>query len=225
MKKISNEKELFELFCNNDEHIDECQVPFIDLYRNEVWATNKYIAVAVKAELVSEKYQMRKISLPTLGTPCNIIVTLKAIKDALANLQMVQDEEIEDIECDECNGRGEVEFEYHDNQGLPHVVMADCPICFGTGYIDSTPKKTGKMSVAFGMPIKLGDAYFKGYRLNTLAQAMELIGLERLTMTHHGGDCIEKSGVCELQADGVKFLLAPVLVDDAPNVIEIEITK
>ena len=78
------------------------------------------------------------------------------------------------------------------------------------------------MAVDFYTPIKLGDAYFMGYRLNVLSQAMELIGLERLTMTHHGhGD--GKGKACELQADGIRFFLASVLVDDVHNVIEIEI--
>ena len=221
MKKISNEKKLFELFCDDDTCIDEYQEPFLRLGHNEVWAANRNMAVTVKAELVSEKYRKRKIKDPILGTPCNTIVTLKAIKDALAKLPMVEEEEIEDVECEECDGSGKVECEYHDNQGSTHEVMADCPICFGTGYVDGTPKKTGEMAVDFCTPIKLGDAYFMGYRLDVLAKAMELIGLERLTMTHHGhGD--EKGKACELQADGVRFLLAPVLVDDVPNMIEIE---
>lgn len=222
MKKISNEQKLFELFCDDDTCIDEYQEPFLDQYHNEVWTANKYMAVAVKAELVSEKYRMRKIKDPILGTPCNTIVTLTAIKDALSKLPMVEDEEIEDVECEECDGSGKVECEYHDNQGSTHEVVADCPICFGTGYVDGTPKKTGEMAVDFYTPIKLGDAYFMGYRLNVLSQAMELIGLERLTMTHHGhGD--GKGKACELQADGIRFFLASVLVDDVHNVIEIEI--
>ena len=60
MKKISNEQKLFELFCDDDTCIDEYQEPFLDQYHNEVWTANKYMAVAVKAELVSEKYRMRK---------------------------------------------------------------------------------------------------------------------------------------------------------------------
>ena len=222
MKKISNEKKLFELFCDDDTCIDEYQEPFLRLGHNEVWAANRYMAVVVKAELVSEKYRKRKIKGPILGTPCNTIVTLKAIKDALAKLPMVEEEEIEDVECGECDGSGKVECEYHDNQGSTHEVMADCPICFGTGYVDGTPKKTGEKVVDFRTPIKLGKAYFMGYRLDILAQAMELLGLETLTMTHHGGYGIGKGRACELQADGVRFFLAPVLVDDAPNVIEIE---
>ena len=103
--------------------------------------------------------------------------------------------------------------------------MADCPICFGTGYVDGAPKKTGEMTVDFCTPIKLGEAYFMGYRLDILAQAMELLGLETLTMTHHGGFGVGRAKACELQADGVRFLLAPMLVDDVPNMIEIEITK
>ena len=223
MKKISNEQKLFELFCNDDTCIDVYQEPFLRLGHNEVLAANKYMAVAVKAELVSEKYRKRKIKGPILGTPCNTIVTLKAIKGALAKLPMVEEEEIEDVDCDECDGSGEVECEYIDNNGVTHEVTADCPIRFGSGYVDGEPKKTGKMVVDFSTPIKLGEAYFMGYRLDILAQAMELLGLETLTMTHHGGFGVGRAKACELQADGVRFLLAPMLVEDIHNVIEIEV--
>nr|DAO79878.1 MAG TPA: Inhibitor of TRAP, regulated by-TRAP, AT, TRAP, tryptophan RNA-binding [Caudoviricetes sp.] len=223
MKKISNEQELFELFCNDDTCFGEYQEPFLEIVHNEVWAANRRMAVAVKAELVSGKYSKRETKDIDFGTPCNTIVTLKAIKGALAKLPMVEDEEIEDVDCDECDGSGEVECEYVDKGGATHEVTADCPICFGSGYVDGEPKKTGEMVVDFSTPIKLGEAYFMGYRLDILAQAMELLGLETLTMTHHGGFGVGRAKACELQADGVRFLLAPMLVDDVPNMIEIEI--
>ena len=92
----------------------------------------------------------------------------------------------------------------------------------------SATKKTGEMTVDFCIPIKLGDVYFMGYRLDVLAQAMELIGLERLTMTHHGGygfgEGMAWEGMaCELQADGVRFFLMPIFINDVPNLIEIEV--
>jgi len=225
MKKISNEKELFELFCDKDNCFGLYQEPFLDIDHNEVWAINGYKGVAVKAELVSGKYHKRKLTKNIgFGTPCNAKVTLKAIKDALAKLPMVEEEDMEDVDCDECDGSGEVECEYIDNNGVTHEVTADCPICFGSGYVGA-PKKTGKMIADFSTPIKLGEAYFMGYMLDILAQSMELLGLETLTMTHHGGFGVGRAKACELQADGVRFLLAPMLVDDVSNAIEIEITK
>lgn len=224
MKKISNEHELFDLFCNDDTCFGEYKEPFLELGHNEVWAIDGSKAVAVKAELVSEKHHKMKMTKNVdFGTPCNAKVTLKAIKGALAKLPMVEEEEIEDVDCDECDGSGEVECEYVDKGGATHDVTADCPICFGTGYVEGKPKKTGKMVADFSTPIKLGEAYFMGYRLDILAQAMELLELETLTMTHHGGYGVGYGKACELQADGIRFLLAPMLVDDAPNVIEIEI--
>lgn len=224
MKKISNEQKLFELFCDKGKCFNPYQEPFLELDHNEVWAIDGSKGVVVKAELVSRKYPERRIRDIEFGTPCNTIVTLKAIKDALAKLPMVEEEEIEDVDCGECDGSGEVECEYIDDNGVTHEVTTDCPICFGSGYVDGA-KKTGKMVVDFSTPIKLGEAYFMGYRLDILAQAMELLGLETLTMTHHGGFGVGRAKACEFQADGVRFLLAPVLVDDVSNAIEIEITK
>lgn len=224
MKKISNEKELFELFCDKRVYIKKYHEPFLNVVDNEVWATDGCVGMAVKPELVSGCYPEKKLSTNiSSGKACDKIVTLKDIKDALDKLPLVEDEEIEDVECDECDGSGKVECEYHDNHGSTHEVMADCPICFGTGYVEGEPKKTGKMIADFSTPIKLGEAYFMGYRLDIIAQAMELIGLERLTMTHYGGYGIGKGRACELQADRIRFMLAPMLVEDIHNVIEIEV--
>lgn len=223
MKKISNEQKLFELFCDKGKCFNPYQEPFLELDHNEVWAIDGSKGVAVKAELVSGKYPERRIRDIEFGTPCNAKVTLKAIKDALAKLPMVEEEEIEDVDCDECDGSGEVEYEYVDKGGSTHEVTADCPICFGSGYVDGAPKKTGKMVVDFSTPIKLGEAYFMGYRIDILAKAMELLGLETLTMTHHGGFGVGRAKACELQADGVRFLLAPMLVEDRHNAIKIEV--
>ena len=60
MKKISNEQELFDLFCNDDTCFGEYQEPFLEIVHNEVWAANRRMAVAVKAELVSGKYSKRE---------------------------------------------------------------------------------------------------------------------------------------------------------------------
>ena len=226
MKKISNEKKLFDLFCDKRVNNKYYSEPFLNAAYNEVWATDGHIVAAVKPELVSGRYQTKTLPLniPSEKT-CDRIITLNAIKDALAKLPIVEEEEVEDVECEECDGSGEVECEYHDNQGSTHEVMADCPICFGTGYVDGTPKKTGEKVVDYDTPIKLDGAYFKGRLFDILAQAMELIGLERLTMTHHGEYGTGVGKACELQADGVRFLLAPMLAEDVHNVIEIEITK
>ena len=224
MKKISNEQELFELFCDKEHYNEKRHEPFLNVVYNEVWATDGYLVVAVKPELVSGRYRENRLSLNTpFGKACDRTVTLKAIKDALAKLPMVEEEEIEDVECEECDGSGKVECEYHDNQGSTHEVMADCPICFGTGYVDGILKKTGEKVVDYNTPIKLGEAYFMGHRIDVLARAMELIGQETLTMTHHGGYGVGYGKACELQADGIRFMLAPMLVEDVHNEIKIEV--
>lgn len=224
MKKISNEKELFDLFCDKRANNKYYPEPFLNAVYNEVWATDGHIVAAVKPELVSGCYPEKTLPLdiPSEKT-CDRIITLNAIKDALTKLPMIEEEEIEEEECTECDGWGKVECEYYDSHGSFHEVKADCPLCDGTGYVDGTPKKTGEKVVDYDTPIKLDGAYFKGRLFDILAQAMELIGLERLTMTHYGEYGTGVGKACELQADGVRFFLAPMLVDDVQNVIEIEL--
>lgn len=221
MKKISNEKELFELFCDKEHYNEKSHEPFLNVVYNEVWATDGYMAVAVKPELVSGRYRENRLSMNTLfGKACDRTVTLKAIKDALAKLPMV-----EDVECEECDGSGRVECEYVDKGGSTHEVMADCPICFGTGYVEGEPKKTGKMIADFSTPIKLGEAYIMAHRISKIAQAMELLGIDELIMAHNGRRDDDTVEAYELQADEVRFFAMPMLAEDVHNVIQIEITK
>lgn len=193
--------------------------PFLNVVYNEVWATDGYMVVAVKPELVSGRYRENRLSMNTpFGKACDRTVTLKAIKDALAKLPMV-----EDVDCDECEGSGEVECEYVDKGGATHEVTADCPICFGTGYVAVAPKKTGEMIADFCTPIKLGEAYIMAHRISKIAQAMELLGIDELIMAHNGRRDDDTVEAYELQADEVRFFAMPMLVEDGHNVIKIEV--
>lgn len=225
MKKISNERELFELFCDKEHYNKKSHEPFLNVVYNEVWATDGYMVVAVKPELVSGRYRENRLPMNTpFGKACDRTVTLKAIKDALAKLPMVEEEEIEDVDCDECDGSGEVEYEYVDKGGVTHEVTADCPICFGTGYVDGAPKKTGEMIADFCTPIKLGEAYIMAHRISKIAQAMELLGIDELIMAHNGRRDDDTVEAYELQTNGVRFFVMPMLVEeDVPNVIKIEV--
>ena len=225
MKKISNEQELFELFCDKEHYNEKSHEPFLNVVYNEVWATDGYLVVAVKPELVSGRYRENRLSMNTpFGKACDRTVTLKAIKDALSKLPMMEENfEDEGEKCDECGGGGFVEYKYISKDGFTYATKLYCPICNGHGYVNGVVEKLGRMVAGLHAPIKLGEAYFMGYRLDILAQAMELLGLETLTMTHHGGFGVGRAKACELQADGVRFLLAPMLVDDVPNMIEIEV--
>lgn len=88
---------------------------------------------------------------------------------------------------------------------------------------DDEPKKMEWLIPDFCTPIRLGGEYFRGDRINILAQAMELLGLDKLTMTHHAS-VHNGDKACELQAEGVHFFIMPMRVNgEIQDEISIEI--
>lgn len=73
------------------------------------------------------------------------------------------DEEIviqDAVECKECDGSGEVYWEYTDNSGHTHEHLDECPVCDGTGEIEhEKTKKTGKKILKSEAVINVGNAY------------------------------------------------------------------
>ena len=227
MKKISNEKELFELFCDKEHYNEKSHEPFLNVVYNEVWATDGYLVVAVKPELVSGRYRENRLSMNTpFGKVCDRTVTLKAIKDALSKLPMMEENfEDEGEKCDECGGSGDVEYKYISKDGFTYATKLYCPICNGHGYVNGVVEKLGRMVADLHAPIRLGEAYIMAHMISKIAQAMELLGIDELIMAHNGRRDDDTVEAYELQADEVRFFVMPMLAEDVHNVIEIEITK
>ena len=78
------------------------------------------------------------------------------------------------IKCKECNGSGNVEFEYEDKTGSMHYIDGDCPICDGKG---SSEKESRFARIKLSMienedgnqvAISINDLYFHPFQLYRL---------------------------------------------------------
>lgn len=131
------------------------------------------------------------------------------------------DEEIdigEDIECDLCDGTGEVEWEFD-----IHTKTDACPVCGGDGK-EAVAKfvKTGKKTYK-DLKIKLGDAYFNAdnfYKLIQVSDALsgDIILLSQISPTSGN---LFRIGFCEI-------LLMPIRmtrVDSSDSILTIDLSK
>ena len=124
------------------------------------------------------------------------------------------DEEIvvqEAIECDECNGEGEVYWKYRADNGRTYDCLHDCPICDGTG--EKRPeitKKTGRQFADDEAIIKVGNAYILAKYIRTLKSAMEHLNVASVEMIFN-----PEKKMNEFAIGDIRIGLSTILYDEA----------
>lgn len=178
--KINNEAELLNMFCDKNIEQEILHEPFYNTNFNEVWSSNGSVLIRVNPKVLANEYTKKRLHSPVLECPCKKIITIEAINNALNECPLVDEEIIiqDTIKCEECDGSGEVYWEYTDNHGHTHDCLYDCPICDGTGEIEhKKTKKTGKQIIKENSKINIGNAYFFAYNISKLKFAMDFLGI------------------------------------------------
>ena len=178
--KIKNEAELLSIFCDKEEVRPLLKIPFFNTKYNEVWSTDGRVLIRIKPGRLIDEYPKGELNLPPLECPCKKKITIGAINKALDECPKVDEEIIvqDAVKCKECDGSGEVYWEYTDNHLHTHECLYDCPICDGTGEIKSEiTRKTGKKTVDENAIIKVGNAYLYAKNICKLKSAMEHLGV------------------------------------------------
>ena len=183
--KIKNEAELLSMFCDKNEFRKLLRAPFFNTKYNEVWASNGHAIIRIKPERLVGEYPKGELNIPPLECPCKKKITIEAINKALDACPKVDEEVVvqEAMECDECNGGGEVYWEYRADNGHTYDCLHDCPICDGTG--EKRPeiiKKTGRQVVDGEAIIKVGNAYILAMHIRKLKSAMEHLNATSVEM-------------------------------------------
>ena len=178
--KIKNEAELLSMFCDKSHSNPLRHDPFFNTKYNEVWSTDGYSLIRVKPERLIGEYPKGGLNLPPLEWPCKKKITIEAINKALDECPKVDEEIItqDAIECKECDGSGEVYWEYTDNDGHTHERLYDCPICDGTGELEhEKTKKTGGQIIQEYAVINIGNGYFCAKNIQKLKSAMNFLAI------------------------------------------------
>lgn len=183
--KIKNEAELLDMFCDKS---GLRSYPFFNPRYNEVWSTNGYVAIRINPEILVGEYIKEKLTMFKLEYPCEKTITIKALSKALEACPLVDEEVViqDAVKCEDCDGSGEVYWEYKDNHLHTHERLMDCPICDGTGEMEhEKTKKTGKKVIANDAVIMVGNAYIFAKYLQTLKQAMDFLNVASVKMVHN----------------------------------------
>lgn len=210
--RIKNEAELLSMFYDKNEFRKLLRTPFFNTRYNEVWSSNGHILIRINPERLVNEYPKGELNLPSLEYPCKKKVTIEAINKALDECPKVDEKIViqDAVECEECDGSGEVYWEYTDNHLHTHERLFKCPVCDGTGEIEhEKTKKTGKKVIADDAVIMVGDAYIFAKYLQTLKRAMDFLKVASVKMIHNS----PKGGSEFVVNEDIRIIITSMLFD------------
>lgn len=222
--KIKNEAELLKEFCEKDELRPLLEAPFYNTKYNKVWCTNGHVIIEINPKVLTRKYPKDELRFPELECPCKKKITIEAIIKALDECPKVDEEIVvsEEVKCKECEGYGEVTWEYTDNNLHTYELEAECPICYGKGYIiPEKTKKTGRKVPKDDAIISIGNASLFARNVNKLKFAMDFLNITSASLTHNSDISANKF---ILNEDVCIFITPMYTLEENPQDAVVELT-
>lgn len=177
--KFKNEAELLATFSNpNYPHLEQYRHPFFNERTGQVWATDGHILISVAPHRLSGDYPKLKLGEPVgfAKRTCDLTVTMSMLAKTLASVPKIKEQiEVQPArECEECDGTGEVMWEYTDGGLKVHQMEAVCPVCGGRGiFAKAVYKETGRTIPDPKAKIEVGNAILLVRDVQKLVGAME----------------------------------------------------
>lgn len=180
-----DEKKLFGLFVAEDSYNPMLNYP----YRRDgyVYATDRHKLIRIKEDIVSGDYEKTdKMRLVIPIDNCDYIISDKDIEKLLSEIPQIEEKEEKEVKCPECDGTGEVDWEYRDKNGKDYESCFECPVCDGTGYVYSEVA-TGKMIPNPTITVKVCKNGIYYIHLKALLDAMRIIGVTEVRLVCQEG--------------------------------------
>jgi len=222
-KRINNEQELFELFCDPDNIVLFKQKPYYETQRKKVFATNGLILIMMNPSMLSESYE--EIEKPSIYTVFRDSMegyfTFESLKKVFESFE--REEELalmeEGRECVECEGSGYVEWEYTDQEGKIHFHDGDCPICDGDGIIEVVFEGTGFMIPTEDSIVRIGKSFFRGIVIQKLLWVMEYFNVDKAAFAEG------ENSISVTLNNGVEIAIASLDPFESQHIVTLETTK
>lgn len=223
-KRINNEQELFELFCEPHSVHVEVLKPYYETQCKKVFATDGRIVIFINPNMLLGSYEEAEFSSirKFIRDSMEGYFTLDSLKKTLASFGMEEEQVVteEGRECIECEGSGYVEWEYTDQDGEIHFHNGDCPVCHGDGMVEDVCKSTGFMIPTGNSFVRIGKSFFRGIVAQKLLWAMEYFNVDKAAFSEG-----EKT-ICFTLENGVQIAVANLEPYGAfQNIVTLETTK
>lgn len=186
--KEFNPDQLLELFVGDDEMRPKLHKPW---RKGEyIYATESHFCIRIPGNMSATEYPDNGMKIEkhfAFKTEPDGVITLDQLREALASapLEDELEEQGEDTICPECDGTGEVEWEYWSKQECrQYSDTFECPRCLGDGYIDRERLvPTGRKVISYTANIRITDTILRANMLDILRLAMEMIGADSASFT------------------------------------------
>lgn len=185
--KFESEKyiEILTSFCSVDEYRVEWMLkPF--RIKDKIHATDGHVVIFTDSinvkEVVQEKETKILDGILPIGRNKNLSIKVSELLDVIVKAPTEEGFSLKEIksECSECDGSGEVEWEYES-----HCMDADCPECDGTGETSLEEKiKTGETTIKDNIYIRIGNSRFKASYIEKLIDVCNKVGEKEIVLIH-----------------------------------------
>ena len=197
------QKEIFKMFCGNDEIRPAMLLPFN--YKGKVCATDAHILIRCNEsdcefELDNPHKPLNtEAAFPSFDSERIVLNKLSDFDKFKIEDELVK--QGKDIDCNECDGDGEVEWEYR------HYNRTDeCPVCNGSGFSsESRLIPNGKKTFNKYAYVSIDGVYFNVNLLVKIFEVHELLGGELISL-----NIVQKNKPAAFRLGIYEFLIMPV---------------
>lgn len=142
------------------------------------------------------------------------ILSYRDLKDKLESIPKVIAYNKDERECDACDGFGEVKF-YFEYKGREYDKECECPICDGSGIIETKTKNPNKYKdYDYTKYIKIGENVFSLYRFLELLMVAEIMEVDKIRFVSD-----DKENKCLFIIDEVEVILMPSINVDESKIV------
>lgn len=173
--------EVLKMFCKYDGNREFTENPVYQIIDDVkcVCATDGHIVIIChNLQGIDENDITLNLTSPQFNSVvpkqnCTELLSVETLKNAIDRIPIV---DYEEIECEECDGAGNVEFEYRAKDGLLYKNDCECPVCDGSGF----SRKYGVKSHDKSYAIKFCDVLFKQKYIKILYEALSALGIDKI---------------------------------------------
>lgn len=185
---------LLGLFTGSDESRPALMFP--NLKDDLVYASDGHVLISIPEDELTLKYNSvekypngyKLVSDMEKETLRSIKVDIETLAKELVRCRFEADKVI--LKCKECNGSGNVEWEYEDRERDTHYKTEDCPLCDGTGKDEQNHPFPKMIISSFDkeeniIQISVGDLLFHPYQLYRLFMVAVSKGYEEIEIFYN----------------------------------------